>query len=200
MTKYLAAGAMVLIVVLAYGQATRWDDAYRHEHNKESLITVEGIWAGRQQVPNAPGTTFDANAFTIKIGGATMQFYRRFDPVTDGPMIAVIESHYQSVVRVTYDPACGYATKFEYLSSTPIPIPPDPTPTPTPAPTPTPTPVPIVIKPPLKPCAVGQWCYWAWDSTQDKRVVALNNAVAYGCDPAGPWIQTGSYVYCVRAR
>ena len=75
-------------------------------------------------------------------------------------------------------------------------VPPTPTPSPTPTPAPTPTPVPV--KPPLKPCAVGEWCYFAWPSTQDQKTAALNNALAYGC--GGPWIQTGSYLYCVRVR
>lgn len=85
-------------------------------------------------------------------------------------------------------------------SATPSPLP-TATPTPLPSPTVTPTPVPTpVVKPPLKPCQVGEFCYWLWESTQDKRMANLNNAVVYGCDAKGPFIQTGSYLYCLRVR
>jgi hypothetical protein len=74
-------------------------------------------------------------------------------------------------------------------------------PTPTPAaPAPTPTPPTPAAKPPIKPCEIGTWCYWSWPSTQDARIATLNNAIVYGCAANGAWIQTGSYVYCVRTR
>jgi hypothetical protein len=87
-------------------------------------------------------------------------------------------------------------------SPTPTPVPspsPSPSPSPTPTPTPTPVPTPTVIAP-LNSCAIGQWCSWAWPSSQQSKVNTLNNAVGYGCDRSGPWVQTGSYVYCMRVR
>lgn len=84
------------------------------------------------------------------------------------------------------------------IVSQPTPSPtPTPTPSPTPVPTPTPAPTPIA---PQNSCAIGQWCYWLWPSSQEERVQVLNNAVDYGCDRSGSWVQTGSYVYCVRVR
>lgn len=86
-------------------------------------------------------------------------------------------------------------------STIPIPL---PTPSPTPIPTPSPTPTPIPMPTPVPPqnsltCTMGKWCYWSWPNDQAKKIAALNNAVAYGCDPAS-LVQTGSYLYCVRVR
>lgn len=175
---------LLLLVLLAIvgsvstaGQETEltpFQRAYAHQHDPNTLITFDGLWAARQVVP--AGTFLDhrghpretatahllGNAFTLGEGSLTLQFYHLFDPQTEGPMIAMIESSQQRRVRVTYDPWCGYATKIERIVIQAEPPPclscdwaPVPVPTPTPTPKPEPTPEPKPPAPEPKPCTRG---------------------------------------------
>lgn len=152
-------------------------------HNHVNSLTYEGTWIKRQHVPTS-GQYPLGNQLAVRGAANEMWFYYGFQP-TDGPLIATAEGTKTGrKVKVTYDPACFYATSITDLGAVP---------------SPTPTPTPNPVKPPLKPCAVGEWCYWTWDATQDKRIAALKNSVLFGCDP-GSIFQTGSYIYCQRIK
>jgi hypothetical protein len=127
-----------LMVLLTGIQATRgqaqeltpFEKAYAHQHT--NLITWEGRWLKREVVPAGQGigmldqVTYNAaahllgNSFLITDdAGAQLQFFHLFE-ASEGPLIALLESRQNSRVRVTYDPACGYATSIEFLSADPI--------------------------------------------------------------------------------
>lgn len=87
------------------------------------------------------------------------------------------------------------------VTPTPTPIPtPTPSPSPSPSPTPKPSPAPVVIPPQnSQTCTIGKWCYWSWPNDQTKRLNALNNGVAFGCDPHTLKVE-GNWLYCQRIR
>lgn len=177
-----------LLLLILMSTQGGFDSAKSHNH--VNSLTFEGVWVKRMFVETKdPGPyTQLGNRLAVRGPENELWFYHGFTP-GEGPVIAQAESTTPGMkVRVTYDPVCFYATGIQLLG------PVAPTPTPTPSPTPPPT-----VKPPLKPCAVGEWCYWTWDSTQDKRIAALNNAVLFGCDGQTVF-QTGSYLYCQRVR
>lgn len=180
-----------LLLLILMSTQGGFDSAKAHNH--VTSLTYEGVWIKRQFAETKdPGPyTQLGNQLAVRGPSNELWFYYGFTP-SDGPMIAQAESTTSGMrVRITYDPVCFYATNILLLGPVVVP---SPTPIPSPSPTPAPT-----VKPPLKPCAVGEWCYWTWSATQDLRIGALNNAVAYGCDGQTVF-QTGSYIYCQRVR
>lgn len=163
--------AFVGLAALATAQSS-FDSARIHNHVVST--TFEGVWHKRME----PIKDQYPLGSRLAVKGTTeMWFWYGFDPLKDGPMIAMAESTPSGMkVKVTYDPVCFYITKLELLGPV-LPVIPRPTPEPLATPTPVPSPAREALDIAWPPSEAARSALWKDKITPEgwANVVIYNN-------------------------